>query len=299
MHARQLIELAAWIATHGATLVRTPARLSASGLNLYWSSAKCRLDRWGRELKAISSSVENEAKRPRPRSAIRPLVEEVLTGEILARVSAAVFTMYDRRRQSDECEPLARNLLQGQLDARQRVLNLILHSPQLAPEQAVELNRLRRRCERWSDLLIAKLLLDDDVREFAVEAERAGDFAEGLRSHREQSSPQTWPILLASLQAAFHNLLAPNSPNGDLNERIAAGLLSCFPSEMFDAYGLAPSLWLVRMSHTTSDTQGMIEEMLSLESGGPPAASLSGRDAAPVSSRRPADGLRRRFDGQR
>lgn len=294
MHARQLIELAAWIATHGAALVRMPTPLSASGLNLYWSSAKCRLDRWGRELKHLSSVPEAAGpKPPRSRSSPRPLLEEVLTGEILARVSAAVFTAHDRRRQTNECEPLARNLLQGQLDARQRVLNLIANSPVLDPELAVELNRLRRRCERWSDLLIAKLLLADDVLEFAVEPDRAADFAEGLR---EKSSPQAWPILLGSLQAAFQNLLAPHSPNADLNEQIAAGLLSCFPGESFDAYGLVPSLWLVRMSHTTSDAQGMIDDMLAIESGARSSASPSTRDALPTSSRRPA-GVHRRFHG--
>ncbi|HZZ73260.1 MAG TPA: hypothetical protein VFE24_13470 [Pirellulales bacterium] len=294
MHSRQLVELAAWIASNGASLIRTPAPLSAAGLNAYWSATRCRLDRWNRALKtALPSALGDAAGAPRYDSTLTALIEEVLTGEVLSRITAAVLTAYDRRQAAQEYEPVARNLLQGQLDARQRVLSLIVRSPQLDAEQAVEMNRLRRRCERWNDLLIGKLLLDDPVEEFAIDPERAAEFAEALRQQHRQIGSQTWPILLGSLRAAFQTSLAPTCPNPDLNERIAAGLLSCFPSEFFDGQGLIPSLWLIRMTHTTSDAQGMIADLISLERA--PAAAPDSAAIHPdgrVFVNRP-----RRFDG--
>ncbi len=273
MHSHQLIELAAWSATNGAALIRTPAEISTSGLQQYWTAAKCRIDRWGRAVNEIGSGMTKDpAATPRSVSAqLRSLIEEILASESFSRVSAAILITYDRKRNSGEYEPLARNLLLSQADVRQKALKLLVHSPLLDAEQAVELNRFRRRCDRWNDLFMGKLLLTDDVSEFAMDAERAKEFTDGLRTKSNDQGSHAWAILLGSMQAAFQNRLSPNSPNADLNERIATGWLSCFPSELFDGRGLVPSLWMARMSHTTNDAQAMINEMLANESGASPS----------------------------
>ena len=50
--------------------------------------------------------------------------------------------------------------------------------------------------------------------------------------------------------------------NADLNEKIAAGILSCFPAETFDATDFVSSLWMDRLMNTTADAQGLIDELL-------------------------------------
>ena len=165
-----------------------------------------------------------------------------------------------------EAEPIARSVLIGHLEARHRVLMLLVGGLGIDVEAAVRLNQLRRRVERWTDLLIGYLAGHDDVSEFAIEPERARDFAEDLRSQSQcPGGRQAWPLVVSSLRAAFRRGLEPLSPNADLNARIAASILCCFPADLFDSTGQFRSLWLVRLGNAASDAQGMIEELLSPE----------------------------------
>ena len=269
MHASQLVELAAIVSAHGPVLVRRTRQLSITGIEQYWTESKCRLDRWHRSLKSFSSSAAggDAAWRRAQWPFIRGVLEEILTSEMLTRVWTAVMCAYDRSHGTNLAEPVARSVMIGHMEARHRVLTLLVRGPGIDAAAAVKLNHLRRRTERWTDLLVGYLAGLDDVAEFAIDPERARDFAEDLRYQSHQSGGRhAWPLVLASLRAAFRHGLAPVSPNADLNRRIATTILSCFRGELFDSTGLFQSLWLVRLSNVTNDAQGMIDDLLSLES---------------------------------
>ncbi len=273
MHAYNLVQLAALAAAHGSLLVRGADRLSAAGVEQYWAASKCRLDRWSRTLKRYSQ-IAAGASVPWRRAQwplTRGLLEEVLTGEMLTRVWAAVLTSFDRAHGSDEAEPIARSVLIGHLEARHRVLTLLVRGPGIETEQAVQLNHLRRRAERWTDLFVGQLGIVGDLGEFAFDPQRAADFA-GDSSGRSRSGERAkWPVLLASLRGAFRQALSPVAINPDLNEQIAAAILACFPPELFDSTGVMKSLWMVRLNHLADDTQGLLGELLAAE---PPSRSL-------------------------
>ena len=132
------------------------------------------------------------------------------------------------------------------------------------------MDRLRRRAERWTDLLVGHLAGMHGTSEFAFDPRRARDFAEDWQYRRGfQGSRHAWPLVLASLRAAFQPVLSPESPNPELNARIAASILACFPPELFDSTGLLRSLWLMRLTNIAEDTQGMIEELFKLERPAP------------------------------
>jgi hypothetical protein len=268
MHARELIELAAIISASGPALVCGVEQLSAAGIEQYWTTSKSRLDRWGWSLKSFNDEARRaDAKRHAPRwPYFRGVFEEILTGEVLTRTWAAVLCAHDRQHGTDVAEPIARSVLIGHLEARHRVLMLLVHGPGIDAEQAVKLNYLRRRSERWTDLLVGYLTGLHEVSEFAIEPQRAKDFAEDLRYRSDLPGGRyAWPLMLASLRSSFRQSLGPMSPNADLNARIASSILSCFPPECFDSIGLFSSLWMVRIANATSDAQGMIENLLALD----------------------------------
>jgi hypothetical protein len=270
MHARDLVEFAALIASHGPTVIEHAGRLSESGLEQYWTATKCRHERWSRRLKQFSYQVQY-AKTDEVGahwSEIRPVLEEILTSEVLARVWAAVGCGYEQRRGSDEAGPVVRNVLATHREARNRALNLMVYGHGLKVEEAVELNRMRRRNERWTDLLLGNLIPACDVSEFAFSAARAAEFGEATR---ESVDPDmAWSLLLASMRMPYQRSFTATC-NGDLNARVAAGVLACFPGELFDSTGTLKSLWLVRMQHAASDTQGMIEQLIALDESPRPA----------------------------
>lgn len=282
MHARELVELAAIVSAHGPVLVRGTERLSTTAVEQYWTASKCRLDRWGRSLKDFASDARHAAE-PRRRAQwplLRGVLEEILTGEVLTRVWTAVLCAYDRHHGGNDAEAVARSVLIGHLEARHRVLTMLVRGPGIQPEQAVKLNHLRRRAERWTDLLVGYLSGLHDVSEFAVDPARARDFAEDLQYQCHlKGGRHAWPLVLASLRAAFRHALGSVSPNADLNAKIANSILSCFQPELFDSTGLFRSLWLVRLSNVTNDAQGLVEDLLALE------GSVTARGAVPLSTR--------------
>jgi hypothetical protein len=271
MHARELVELASILSAQGPMLIRSTHQLSSHGAQQYWTAAKCRLDRWARNLKSFAADASQlDATAVRVRwPYVRGVLEEILTGEVLTRVWTAVLCIYDRQRGGNEFESLARSIMIGHLEARHRVLMLLVRGPGVDAEGAVKLNHLRRRAERWTDLLVGYLARYGDVAELAVDADRAIEFSQDLEFQTDQEGGrQAWPLLQASLRAAFQRGLAPVSPNEDLNAEIASAILSCFPADLFDSTGLFRSLWLHRMTNVTSDVQGMIETLVGAEPGG-------------------------------
>lgn len=267
MHAQELVEVSAIVARHGATIAREPGPLLERGIEQYWTASKCRLDRWGRALKQSTAELAAVERRRRQAAsaAVRGVAEEVLTGEILTRVWAAVACAHDRRRGQGEIEPVARSVLLGHLESRHRVLTLLVRSPGIEPDEGLRLDHLRRRSERWTDLLIGQLSGLEDVAEFAIDPERARDFARDLRDQgRQPGGRLAWSLVLSALRSSFRNPLSRVSPNADLNARIAEGILACLPPAVFDGLGVPQSLHLWRLMQAGDDAQGMLEELLSL-----------------------------------
>jgi len=264
MHARELVDLAALLSAHGPVFIRSGLPIPERSIEDYWVASKSRLDRWGRSLKQITDQAFQQGSLSTVAQAtlVRGVVEEVLTGEVLTRVWAAVACAHDRKLGADVAEPIARGVLLGHLEARHRILTLLLQGSAVSSELAVKLNRLRRHTERWTDMFVGYLTGLEDVAEFAVDPERARDFAEDLRYQSKMPGGRhAWPLIQASLRAAFDKGLTATSPNGDLNSRIAQSILACFQPELFDGTGRFRTLWLDRLTNTADDAQGMLEEL--------------------------------------
>jgi hypothetical protein len=264
---------------HGLVLVRSgAASLPIEGLGQYWSASKCRLDRWASVMKRVSTPAPSaaplarlaldigEEAPPLPDGYLKSVLEEILMSDVLTRVWTAVLAAFDRRHGAAQNAPIAERILLGHAEARNRALTLLVHGPGISSHEALSLDRLRRRTERWTDLLIGHVCIEHDVSEFAANPEVAREFARDLRNHRGWSSEsQSWPLLLASLRAAFRQGVAAVSPNSDLNRQIAAGVLACLPPELFDSTGLLRSLWMTRLAHAADDAQGLIAAMFPAE----------------------------------
>jgi len=286
METYELVELAALLSLHGPAFVAASRRISQTSLEQYWTASKCRMDRWGLVLKRFSSAPESFAPQPAPRPPFGAL-EEILAGEVLTRVWTAVLCALDSKLCREEAAPVARSILIGHMESRNRVLSLIARGRRIKTEEAVRLNRLRRRAERWTDLLIARLAPAGDVCAFASDPDRALELAAEMRPNYATA----WPVLTASMRAAFRTSLSAPSPNRDLNTRIAASILACFDGDLFETTGLPRTLWVTRLLNTTADTQGMIDELFQLES---PAATRPGTQPAIGSRHTPGPGFVRR-----
>lgn len=270
MHPGELVELAALLASRASALAGGTWRLSESRTQRYWVVSKCRLDRWSRTIKQYRE-LSADAQGPLPQDhpswiQTRGVIEEIFTSEVLARVWAGVACAWDRRRGTDDVEPAANIVLSGHLDARHRSLNLLVDAVAIDTRQAVRLNRLRRRSERWTDLLIGALLSTADVSHLAYDAQRARDFAEDLSEDTcSDSGGQSWPMLMDSLRAAFSGHRRSYAPNADLNAQIATAVMATLPPEFLGSAGLSDPLWEIRLANFTTDAEDLVAELMCLD----------------------------------
>ncbi len=268
MQSSALVELAAIVAHHGPCLIEGTTSIPAKNLNQYWTASKCRLDRWTTTLNQHSAILRGASpvEARQHWDALSPVLEEILTGEALVRVWAAIVSAFDQKQCQCEASPVTRSVYIGHLEARNRVLQLMVYGQGALVTEVVSLNRLRRRVERWTDMLLGLILMEHDVAEFTIEPERATNFASDFRNdQRHGRGIQTWPLMLASLRAAFPPSSSLNCPNSDLNEEIAAGILTCFPNTSFDSLGLLRSMWQTRLENTTQEAAGLLENLLAEE----------------------------------
>jgi hypothetical protein len=259
MQARDLVELAALVAQNGHLVMTHGAPLPAPCLERYWTGSKCRLDRWGRALKRLSEIPADGHLPDELRNSVGVL-EEIVTGDVLGRVWAGVVTAHDRRT-GEDAGSIARTILMGQHEAQNRAMSLLVNSPLIDVASAQRLDRLRRRAECWSDLLVGFLSVTEDVTEFGADSQRARDFSEDFR----EDGTRAWSLMFASLRASFATAFERPSPDADLNGEIAAGVILCFQPEVFDSTGLLRPLWISRLQHTTNETQVMIDSLFSDE----------------------------------
>lgn len=265
MHVRELVELGTVVATDCAPLIRWTDPLANRHVEQYWLASRCRQDRWGHALR--NYRLEADSSDPgRAWREIRSTIEEILGSELLTRTWTAAASAHDHYHNSQHWEPIARSVMLGHLEARNRAMNIMVYGRGFRIEDGVMLNRLRRRMERWTDMLLGRIMLQHDISDLAVDAQRARDFATDLRAEAAYSSvSQVWQITVASLRAAFRHGFDAPSPNADLNRRIAAGILASFPAHQFDSSGVLKSAWLLRLEHVTGDMQGLIDDLI-----GPP-----------------------------
>ncbi len=267
MHARELTDLAAVLSTHGPVLAHHAGRLSHDGLDQYWTASKSRLERWSHSLKSLlAAAIAEDRQWCRTHwPTLRAVLEEILTSELLTRVWTALVCAHDRHHGHEEGEPVVRSVMIGHLEARHRVLTMLVNGRGIEPPEVMRLEHLRRRTERWADMLVGYLGDLYDISDLAIDPERARDFTQDLRAQAKAGgTAHTWSLVQAGVRSAFQQGLSDSSPNADLNARIAGSILSCFPEDVFNSLGLFRSLWSMRLSQVTSDAQGMIGLLLDL-----------------------------------
>ena len=262
MHARDLVEVAVIVVTHADSFSAVEERRDelTTVWSRYWTVSRCRLDRWQQ---LLPPNLEKRAP------STRSVAEEILTSEILTRVWTALLC-FPHHADRGEREPIARNIFLAHQESRNRVLKLLAHPDMLSNDDAVALNRLRRRCERWTDLLLAYLSRQGDVDEFAFDPERVHDFANDLREDGMfECRGESWLMLLASLRNAFQQGYCSSGLNADLNKQIASLTIRCFPTGSMGDVELAGSMWQMRLERLTWEAEGLVEELFQLDQMSP------------------------------
>jgi len=248
MHVRHLIELAGLLSAQAPQLWKLTSSFRPEGLELYRSASAGRNERWLRSLRDYRRlSIHSGGLMTSCQALTRAVLEEIFLSDILVRVWGGVLAGHTQQSDRPDGALVAIESLEAQQIAYREALAILVSGTCLDLPQAADLNRLRRKSERWSDLLLSHLVAQQDLDEFAVDAGRAHDFvSQRSGAAAERHFQQAWPLLRVSLRAAWSEL-HPGSPSALDNERIAGGVLLSLGPEGFDSLGTFPSAWYTNL----------------------------------------------------
>lgn len=209
MKLRRLAELSALVTLHRGQVIASESLRSDEALHSYLRHARRRNTLWRKRL-AVLTQTEDPAALSEE---MAPFVAEVFVSEMLTRIWTAVLCIRDLRQGCVQSSPVVRHVLVNVLELRLRLLQHLLNCA--APLGTLwQADRLRRRVERWIDLLIGELACEEDVLEFAVDPERAVEFRSQSLLLPRGLQPTAGELLLAGLQTSL--------PEIELNGETAA-----------------------------------------------------------------------------
>lgn len=261
MHAKQMAEVAGWLSVcselfHTGLL---PPR-HQDGLS-YWVASKCRLQRWQSALKVFERDLDDPQEQHDPWHAIEILIEEVLISDVLTRVWTALLVHEDAARGHVEMQSIGHSVYIGHLEIRNRCLRLLLHNRAANEDAFHRLDGLRIRMERWTDLLLSRLVSIAIARQFGFDAERIDNFAADRHLEDRARRRQMESLLQSSFSAALIQDGSSCSANPDLNRDIVAGVLECLPADRFDDLGLPKGLMQLQLEQVPDELHRALQEL--------------------------------------
>jgi len=259
LNLRQIVELTAIVSAHSPNLIEASEPISHDALRRYEDLSQVRIRNW---LEALDDLPREIVEAPAARRHLvwqraEATLVDVLAGGLVARVWGAVLTACDRSRRSLAAEKIARTALAGQMQAQQGVLRLLVDGPHLTLERVVALDRLRRKIERWTDLLLGHLVRRHALGDFAFDLERSLDFGEEqLREIWEPRHNRIWDLYFVCLRSAFPDTELPGGIQGEWREDLVHSILGCFPPELFLDDGVLRSVRLNRLLNAAARREG-------------------------------------------
>lgn len=250
MKLGELIEFAAIVSSHSPNLIERSEPVPEQALEryLYWS--ELRVAEWLSIHAALPAEVSAApaAQRADLWRGAQPAFIDVFAGGLISRMWGAVLTACDRQRKTLSAERAARTVLARHEQAQQQILRLMVDGPFLTLERVVALDRIRRKIERWSDLLVGHIVRRYGVSDFTYDADRALDFGdEQLRHSRGPRQDQVWDMYFLCLRSAFPATTLPLGVSGQRRDEILKSILNGLPESLFLSDGMMVSVVLSRL----------------------------------------------------
>jgi len=217
---------------HSRLVIEGDHRLPIEAIQGMWEHSRSRLRRWMQAFdeNCVSTDEFSGGRRSATNDPMLPVVAEVFVSEILTRVWAATLTASDHVRNVRHAAPLAVNVFDGHAKARHSALTWMVDRIHDSEKNVVTLDQLRRRSERWTDLLLGHLVVRYPVAEFAFDRDRAYDFGSDQRSQQIENPQATvWKLIQAGLRISFPDTRLFPLPFPAWSNEIAENIQATFP----------------------------------------------------------------------
>jgi hypothetical protein len=242
MHAIELADLAATFVRYIPAQVAVRCQPHRNATQAYWLTSRYRHENWIARLSQHRDAIQRPGTSFRARQwhDVLPVIQEVLLSEVLTRCLAYHANMLDEVNIDHDFCGLADSSLAAHIEARNRCLHLIVFGQGLSVEHAVQLNRLRRLMENFTDQLLSMMAPLKNCGVFCFESDSVlAAQQQGRNTDRNFSWVAAQTTLLArDLEVAFRNGVDGRSANPRQNQHISRSVLQLMPSDFFDSLGV-------------------------------------------------------------
>jgi hypothetical protein len=220
---KSLVEIG-WLAARvGRQLIAGTTEPSPGPMQAFWQNARSLQAHWTGQLDVWSSATDPDLDH------LEEIAGQLFTTELMCRVWATVLAEIDRQTGRSDLTRIARNTVNGLLQVRHRVMTHMVDVPAAQESRAAEIDRLRRRCDRWTDLLVGNTSGLEGTFDFAMNAERARDFAEEYAEEASVSRNAMNRLAAAGLRLAFVSQLPDVALNEPEFEKLTQSILTVLP----------------------------------------------------------------------
>jgi hypothetical protein len=131
---------------------------------------------------------------------------------------------------------MARNMFEGHSKARHSALTWMVNRIHNSEKIVVALDQLRRRSERWTDLLLGHLVVRYPKANFAFDRGRAYDFGNDQLSQQiEDPKAPVWKLIQAGLRISFPDARLFPLPAPAWSQKIVKCMHETFPPGSLEA----------------------------------------------------------------
>ena len=264
---------AANLAAESESLIYRNHDISDEALSRYWIVSRCRLQHWTTHLKTFDTQLRtNPSGRKRIWLNLAPLAEEILNTEILTRVWAAILNGINQVDATDDCDCIGRGALMGHLDAKNRLIKMILLGQTQKSHIASDLDKVRRKSERWADLLIALVNQHSDVLGFGCSESRVETLSHDFRNEMktDAGSIVVSTLALTAIKQAYQGLKFENgmsdpaeaAENSHFNTEILAAILDSISPNIYNGVGKPYSRFNKQLLESSAESASGLKMML-------------------------------------
>ena len=226
---RSLAELALLASRAGRDIIDHGREPSLESLRIFGQQTRALQKHWTGRLNEWSSKNDPQFE------ILLQTAEQLFLCEMVSRVWTTVLLGIDQKTGRNDLTKIGRNVVGGLLQVRNSVLWRLTVQPIGMQSHIAKIEQLRRRSDRWTDLLIGNLAGSSDLFEFAFEKERARDFAIESIGVDPCSGPSPVEYLLtAGLRIAFLEQLSSTSLQEPAFLKLIESIFAALPSNTLD-----------------------------------------------------------------
>lgn len=263
MHASQLVEIAALAASQHRVLMQERVKADYWSAEQFWVLSRARVNEWSRLLKA-SQLLRPQKPDFNPKefwTESAPILEEIFLAEVCTRIWCATLAVIDDERLHGELDPIARSVFVANLEIRRRALRMLLFARGLPAVPTTTLNMLRRDCEIWTDSFLALMTPQRIAHQFCFDRHRLNQLARKNKLSSAKVTTERHQYQLVTIRYALGSRGSNPASCAELNTEIAATILSCLPTNVFDSCGIPRPGWTVDTYHSDQLSLNVLEDL--------------------------------------